>query len=176
MQYRKLGTSGLDVSLFSLGTNDIGHRTDEATGVQTIHKALDLGVNLFDSSVTYSNGFAEEVLGRALKGKRQSALICTKFFFGFNYGRKPNDSGGSRTHILRSVEESLQRLGTDYIDLYMMHSVDKLTPIEETLRALDDLVRQGKVRYTGACNFAAWRLIDAAWTAKACNLNHFVAA
>lgn len=175
MHYRKLGNSGLDVSVLSMGTNDFGHRTDESGAVKLIDKALELGVNLFDTSITYSNGFSEEVLGRALKGRRQKALIATKFFFGHNYSRQMNNYGGSRSHILRSVDDSLRRLQTDYIDLYMMHTLDKQTPIEETLRALDDLVKQGKVRYTGCCNFPAWRVVEAAWTAKACNLNHFVA-
>ena len=128
---------------------------DEATRLVDI--CLDAGVNMFDTADAYSDGVAEEVLGKAIKGRRDKTIICTKA--NFRMGPGPNDIGSSRSHLLRAVEASLRRLGTDYIDLYQMHAFDALTPVEETLGTLDDLIRSGKVRYIGCSNFSGWHLM-----------------
>lgn len=172
MQYRKLGNSGLDVSVLGLGTNNFGARIDEAASFKVIDQALEVGVNFLDTANAYGDGQSEQIIGNAMKGRRQKFVIGTKFFF----GQGPNNGGGSRKHMFDALEASLKRLQTDYVDLYMIHRADPHTPIEETLRALDDAVHQGKVRYTGCCNFEAWRLVEAAWMAKLCNLHHFVCA
>ncbi len=172
MLYRKLGSSGLDVSVLGLGTNNFGARIDEPTAARVLDQALDIGVNCIDTANVYWEGLSEQFIGRTLKGaKRQKAVVVTKFF----YGPRPNNGGASRKHAMEAVEASLRRLQTDYIDLYLMHRADPETPIEETLRTLDDLVRAGKVRYTGCCVIEAWRLVEAMWTAELCKLNHFVA-
>lgn len=185
MLYRKLGDSGLDVSALGLGCNNFGVRIDETDSFKVIEQALEVGVNLFDTANSYGTGRSEEILGKAMKGRRSQFILGTKFFFGegsttlnplWPSQERPNGAGGSRRHIFEALEESLRRLGTDYIDLYMMHRPDPSTPIEETLRALDDAVRQGKVRYIGCCAFEAWRLLEAIWTAKAMNLQQFVSA
>jgi aryl-alcohol dehydrogenase-like predicted oxidoreductase len=137
---------------------------------------MDLGVNLFDTADVYGErGKSEEWLGQALGTRRPEVVIATKFA-GPMSSERFDMQGGSRRYIMQAVEASLQRLGTDYIDLYQMHRADEDTPIEETLRALDDLVRQGKVRYVGCSNYAAWQIADAAWTAGSCNLNAFISA
>jgi aryl-alcohol dehydrogenase-like predicted oxidoreductase len=171
MEYRQLGRSGLRVSTITLGTMGFGG-TGWATAVgqidvdgarRQITLARDAGVNLFDTADVYSNGLSEEILGRALGSDRDEVLIATKARLPMGEG--PNDAGLSRHHIIRSVEASLRRLGTDYIDLYQVHEWDGQTPLEETLRALDDLIRWGKVRYIGCSNYAAWHLMKAQWTA-----------
>jgi aryl-alcohol dehydrogenase-like predicted oxidoreductase len=173
MEYRHLGRSGLQVSVVGLGCNNFGGRIDEAQSAAVVHKALDLGVNLFDTADVYGNrGLSEEYLGRALKDKRRDVIIATKFQA--QMGEGPHWSGGSRRYIMDAVEASLRRLGTDYIDLYQMHNPDPSTPIEETLRALDDLVRSGKVRYIGNSNFSAAQAVEAAWVAKTEHLTPFV--
>jgi aryl-alcohol dehydrogenase-like predicted oxidoreductase len=172
MECRRLGDSGLKVSALGLGTNNFGERLDEHESVRVVHAALELGINFIDTANRYGGGKSEEFIGKALKGKRGKALIATKF--GRVAGKGPNDSGGSRWHIMRAVEASLQKLDTDYIDLYQMHVADPETPIEETLRALDDLIRQGKVLYIGCSGFAAWQLCEATWTARILNVNSFV--
>jgi aryl-alcohol dehydrogenase-like predicted oxidoreductase len=129
-----------------------------------IHAAIDHGINFIDTSNVYAQGLSEEFIGHALKGRRDEMLIGTKF--GSMRMQGPNNFGGSRIFVIRSVEESLARLQTDYIDVYMIHRPDTRMPVEETLRALDDLMRDGKIRYTTGCNFEAWRLVDAHWTAK----------
>jgi aryl-alcohol dehydrogenase-like predicted oxidoreductase len=159
MEYRQLGHAGVRVSVIGVGTNQFGGVVDQAGVNEIVHRALDLGINLFDSADTYTNGHSEETLGAALRGRRAQAVVATKVRS--KTGEGPNDSGASRHHIMAGVEASLRRLGSDYIDLYQIHSYDETTPIEETLRALDDLVTAGKVRYVGASNFAAWQLARA---------------
>ena len=156
MQYRNLGRSGLKVSTIGLGTNQFGGKVDLETASKIIHAALDSGVNLIDTANVYKEGLSEEYIGKALKGRRDQAVIATKVRA--KTGEGPNDQGTSGQHILSEVENSLRRLNTDYIDLYQIHSWDSETPIDETMRALEDLVRSGKVRYIGASNFSAWQL------------------
>ena len=147
MQYRRLGTSGLKVSVVGLGTNNFGGRTDEARSVEVIQRALDLGVTTIDTADIYNLGRSEEIIGRALQGRRHQVELLTKV--GMTMGEGPHDRGLSRKHIVEGCEASLRRLQTDYIDLYQVHQWDPETPLEESLRALDDLVRAGKVRYLG---------------------------
>lgn len=166
IQYRRLGCSGLHVSVYGLGTNAFGGRADEATSTALIHHALDRGVNLIDTSnrspaTPGVRMLSETIIGTALKGRRDATIIATKV--GKRTGEGPNDANCSRGHIMREVERSLRRLQTDYIDLYQIHWFDPATPLEETLRALDDLVRAGKVRYAGCSNYAAWQLCKALW-------------
>jgi aryl-alcohol dehydrogenase-like predicted oxidoreductase len=179
MSYRRLGTSGLVVSAVGLGTNNLGMKLDEEQSRDVVHAALDAGITLFDTADIYGtpHGRSEEYLGAALKGRRDEVVLATKF--GMNMeGLNGNDFGarGSRRYIVRAVEASLRRLETDYIDLYQMHEPDPATPIDETLAALDDLVRAGKVRYLGNSNFAGWQIADADWTARAGNRTPFISA
>jgi aryl-alcohol dehydrogenase-like predicted oxidoreductase len=173
MQIRNLGGSGLRVSAVGLGCNNFGQRTDLETSRKVIHKAIDLGVTLFDTADIYAGrGGSETVLGEVLGDRRKDIVLATKFSKPMSDdGRK---QGASRRYIMAAVEDSLRRLKTDYIDLYQQHDYDPLTPIEETLRALDDLVRQGKVRYIGNSNFPAWRISEAEFTARAANTTRFV--
>src|SRR5215207_173928 len=180
MEYRQLGRSGLRVSTITLGTMGFGG-TGWATPVgqidvegarKQISLARDAGVNLFDTADVYSNGLSEEILGKALGSDRDEVLVATKARMPMGEG--PNDAGLSRHHIIRSAEASLRRLGTDYIDLYQVHEWDGQTPLEETLQALDDLVRSGKVRYIGCSNYAAWQLMKALWIADREGLTPFV--
>lgn len=157
MKYRSLGSSGLKVSAIGLGTNQFGGKVDRGTAIDIVHAALDAEVNLIDTADVYRGGTSEEYIGAALEGRRSQAVIATKARS--KTGDGPNDQGASRQHILEAVEASLRRLNTDHIDLYQIHSWDPETPVEETLRALDDLVRGGKVRYIGASNFSAWQLV-----------------
>jgi aryl-alcohol dehydrogenase-like predicted oxidoreductase len=156
MDYRQLGASGVRVSVIGLGTNRFGGKVDQAGVNEIVHGALDAGINFIDTADVYTGGRSEETLGVALKGRWHQAVLATKFRS--KMGEGPNDHGTSRYHIVNAVEASLRRLQSDHIDLYQVHSWDETTPIEETLRALDDLVRSGKVRYVGASNFAAWQL------------------
>lgn len=156
MQYRRLGTSGLKVSTIGLGGNTFGATADEAMSIDVIRAALELGVTYIDSADTYGSGLSEEYIGKAIKGHRQDLVIATKV--AVRMSDDPNDVGLSRAHIMDSVERSLKRLGTDYIDLYYAHRFDDDTPIEETARAFDDVVRQGKARYLGCSNFMAWQM------------------
>ena len=172
MEYRYLGKSGLKVSAIGLGTNNFGRRLDADASALVINHALDMGVNMIDTSNSYGDGYSEEYIGRALKGKREKAIIATKV--SSTVGEGPNDGGNSRQHIMAEVENSLRRLKTDYIDLYQIHWHDPHVPIEETLRALDDLVRQGKVRYVGCSNFTAWQVCEAAWTSRTLGVTEFV--
>lgn len=172
MEFRQLGNSGLQVSAIGLGTNTFGRYTDAEGSAAIIHRALDLGANFIDTANMYSRGVSEEHIGRAVKGLRHQVIVATKV--GAAMGEGPNQRGNSRQHIMEQAHESLRRLQTDYIDLYQIHFLDPKTPIEETLRALDDLVHQGKVRYLGCSNFAAWQVCEAVWTARSCNLNSFV--
>lgn len=157
MNYRSLGKSGLKVSVIGLGTNQFGGKVDMGTTKDIIHAALDLGINFIDTADVYQRGRSEAFIGNALEGRRQEALIATKVYY--KVGEGPNERGASRQHIMAGVEESLRRLKTDYIDLYQIHVWDKETPIEETMCAMEDLVRAGKVRYIGASNFSAWQLV-----------------
>ena len=172
MEYRQLGRSGLQVSAIGLGTNNFGRRLDDADTAVVINHALDVGINMIDTANSYGGTLSEEYIGRALKGKRQRAVVATKVSSRMSEG--PNQAGNSRQHIMTEVENSLRRLSTDYIDLYQIHFTDANTPIEETLRALDDLVRQGKVRYVGCSNFMSWQVCEAVWTSRTLGLTSFV--
>ena len=172
MEYRNLGASGLKVSVLGLGGNNFGWWIDEQRSAAVINHALALGINYIDTADMYDKGRSEEYIGLTLKGRRTQVIIATKF--SGQMGEGHNERGGSRWYIMRAVEASLKRLNTDYIDLYQIHFPDPTTPIEETLRALDDLVRAGKVRYIGCSNFAGWQLSEALWTSYVNNLNHFV--
>ena len=173
MQIRNLGGSGLRVSAVGLGCNNFGQRVDLEGSRKVIHKALDVGITLFDTADIYSDmGGSENVLGAVLGDRRKDIVLATKY-------SKPmatdgTKQGASRRYIMNAVEASLKRLKTDYIDLYQQHDYDPLTPIEESLRALDDLVRQGKVRYIGNSNFPAWRVAEAEYVARAMNVSRFV--
>ena len=159
MQYRHLGRSGLQVSAIGLGTNQFGGKVDQAGVSQIVETAIDLGINFIDTADVYQQGRSESTLGMALKGKWNKVVLATK---GFNAtGDGPNDQGATRYHLITAVEDSLRRLQSDHIDLYQIHRWDPDTPIEETLRTLDDLVRSGKVRYIGASNYMAWQLARA---------------
>jgi len=182
MEYRQLGRSGLKVPALSFGTATFGGsnafferwgKTDVAEASRMIDLCLDNGVTLFDTADVYSGGASEEILGEALKGKRDRALISTKGTF--TMGDGPNDRGSSRHHIVRACEASLKRLGTDYIDIYFMHGFDALTPVDETLRALDDLVSAGKIGYIGASNFSGWQLMKSLATSERNGLARYVA-
>ncbi len=172
MEYRKLGNSGLEISEIGLGGNNFGWWADEQTSITVINNAIDAGINFIDTADMYGRGQSEEFVGKAVKSKRSQLIIATKF--ASKMGDGPNQKGGSRYYIMKAVDASLRRLQIDYIDLYQIHFPDPTTPIEETLRALDDLVRAGKVRYIGCSNFVAWQLCEALWTSKANNLQSFV--
>ncbi len=180
MEIRNLGRSGLRVSAIGLGCNNFGGRIDLEASRPVIHAALDAGITLFDTADVYGaqglptahHGASEEIVGSVLGARRKDVVLATKFAM-------PMDAagvmkGGSRRYIMQAVEASLTRLGTDWIDLYQMHQADAATPIEETLRALDDLVRSGKVRYIGCSNFASWQVADAMWTARTAHSTPFV--
>jgi len=172
MEYRQLGRSGLKISAIGLGCNPFGNEVDAAAAKAIVDTAIDNGVIYFDTADSYFEGRSEEYLGRALEGRRHDVIIATKF--ANRTGPGPNDFGASRKHIIEACEASLRRLRTDYIDVYQVHSPDRATPIEETMRALDDLVRQGKVRYIGCSNFYEWEVCEAQWTARLHNLTPFV--
>jgi aryl-alcohol dehydrogenase-like predicted oxidoreductase len=182
MEYRRLGGSGLCVPALTLGTATFGGGTEffkhwgtigakEATRLVDI--CLDAGVTMFDSADIYSDGQAEEVLGKAIAGRRDRVLISTKA--SFRHGPGPNDIGASRIHLLRAVDAGLTRLGTDYIDLFQLHGFDALTPVEEVLQTLDDLVRAGKIRYIGVSNFSGWHLMKSLAVSEKYGLARYVA-
>jgi aryl-alcohol dehydrogenase-like predicted oxidoreductase len=177
--YRRLGSSGLVVSTIGIGCNNFGRRIDDQRATDVVNTALDLGINLFDTADMYGDQKrnSEEVLGAALGSRRDEAVIATKFGADL-HGYLGPDRGarGARRYIRSAVESSLRRLGTDRIDLYQIHFPDTGTPIEETMAALDDLVKAGKVLYLGHSNFAGWQIADAAWTARTANLTPFVSA
>jgi aryl-alcohol dehydrogenase-like predicted oxidoreductase len=167
MRIRKLGRTGLKVSQLCLGAMTFGNKEwgcDEPTSKRLIDRFLDAGGNFIDTADTYSNGVSEEITGRALKGKRQQVVLATKVAAPMGPG--PNDLGLSRRHVLDAVDASLRRLGTDWIDLYQVHAYDPTTPLDETLRVLDDCVRAGKVRYLGCSNYSAWQLMKATALAR----------
>ncbi len=173
LRYRHLGSSGLEVSESGLGTNSFGIRWDAAESAAIVRAAAGCGVTFIDTSRVYAEGLAEEYIGLALDGGlRQEMVVCTKFGSMREYG--PNKFGGGRKHVIESVEGSLRRLRTDYIDVYMMHRPDPRLPTEEVLRTMDDLVRQGKVRYIGACNTPAWWIAEMVWTCRANGLEPMV--
>jgi len=153
MEYRRMGRSGLKVSAICLGTMTFGHGADQAEATRIVDLAFEAGVNFFDTANTYGNGESEVLLGNALKGRRRNAIVATKFFNPTGPG--PNDSGMSRVHIMQAIDDSLRRLQMDYVDIYYIHHVDVQTPLEEMLRALDDLVRSSKVRYIACSNYEA---------------------
>ncbi len=173
MEYRRLGSSGLKISQLCLGAMTFGHSTEQDEAQRIVDAALDAGVNFFDTANNYGNGQSEVLLGRALRGRRRQAVIATKFFNPFGEG--PNDSGTSRVAIMNAVDDSLERLGVEHIDVYYVHHLDVETPTEETIEALDDLVRSGKVRYIACSNYPAWRLCDAWWISTARELSRFIA-
>ncbi len=172
MQQRRLGNSGLYVSEVGLGCNNFGGRVDAAGTQRVVDAALDHGINFFDTADVYGERRSETLLGEALGARRQDVVIATKF--GSPMSERRQDRGGSRYHVRRAVEASLERLDTDYIDLYQMHVPDPDTPIDETLSVLDDLVREGKVRYIGHSNFAGWQIADAQWVAATKGYTPFV--
>jgi len=166
MEYRQLGASGFMVPVFSLGTGTFGGKgeffkswgeNDARDATRLVDICLDAGINMFDSADIYSGGAAEEILGAAIRGRRDRVIISTKATF--RHGDGPNDVGSSRFNLIRAVDKALTRLGTDYIDIFQLHGYDALTPVEETLQTLDDLVRAGKLRYTGVSNFSGWHLM-----------------
>jgi aryl-alcohol dehydrogenase-like predicted oxidoreductase len=178
VEYRQLGKSGLRVSAIGLGTNQFGGKVDQAGVNNIIDGALDLGINLIDTADVYTKGNSEETLGVALRGKWHKVVLATKVVSPTGDG--PNDRGASRYHIVSGVEACLKRLQSDYIDLLQMHRYDVTTPLDETLRALDDLVRAGKVRYIGASNYMAWQIAEAntlaelqGWTRFVSLQNHY---
>jgi aryl-alcohol dehydrogenase-like predicted oxidoreductase len=182
MEYRQLGGSGFKVPALSLGTGTFGGggemfkawgSTDVAEASRLVDICLDAGLTMFDSADIYSRGMAEEILGRAIEGRRDRVLISTKATF--RSGEGPNDVGSSRFHLTKAVEGSLKRLGTDYIDLFQLHGFDALTPIEEVLGTLDDLVKAGKIRYIGCSNFSGWHLMKSLAISEKYGLARYVA-
>jgi aryl-alcohol dehydrogenase-like predicted oxidoreductase len=182
MEYRQLGGSGLIVPVLTLGTGTFGGGGDffrhwGAVGVaeatRLVDVSLDAGLNMFDSADVYSNGLAEEILGNAIAGRRDRVLISTKA--SFRHGDGPNDVGSSRFHLIRAVDASLRRLGTDYIDIFQLHGFDALTPIEEAMGTLDDLVHAGKIRYIGASNFSGWHLMKSLAISEKYGFTRYVA-
>ena len=175
MDYRRLGHSGLWVSAVGIGCNNFGAKCDEAATRAVVHACLDAGITLFDTADMYGNrGGSETLLGRILGHHRKDIVLASKF--GLPMGEGPYLNGAGRHYIMRAVEDSLRRLRTDHLDLYQVHRPDPATPIEETLRALDDLVRDGKVRYVGCSNFAGWQLTEAEWAARAGGTVRFISA
>ena len=182
MEYRQLGASGMNVSVLSFGTATFGGANEffKAWGSTEVKEAtrlidicLDAGINFFDTADTYSDGLAEEIFGKAISGRRDRLIISTKATF--PVGKGPNNQGSSRFRLVRQVEDSLRRMGTDYIDVYHMHGFDGNTPVEETLRTLDDLVQSGKVRYIAASNFSGWHLMKSLAVSEKYGWNRYVA-
>jgi aryl-alcohol dehydrogenase-like predicted oxidoreductase len=174
MILRNLGRSGLRVSLVGLGCNNFGQRMDLASSTKVIHKALDAGITLFDTADVYGGrGGSETVLGQVLGERRKDIVLASKFGMAMDEAEK---KGAARRYIMSAIDASLKRLKTDWIDLYQVHRPDALTPIEETLRTLDDLVRAGKVRYIGCSNFSGAQMVEAQWAARHLNLNAFISA
>ena len=181
MEFRQLGGSGFKVPALSFGTATFGGdaifeawgATDAAGATRLVDICLDAGLTMFDSADAYSSGMAEEILGAAIKGRRDRVILSTKSTF--RVGDGPNDVGSSRYHLIRAVEGSLRRLGTDYIDLYQLHAFDAMTPLEETLGTLDDLVRAGKIRYIGCSNFSGWHLMKSLAVSERYGRSRYVA-
>ena len=171
MQYRNLGRTGVKVSRLCLGTMMFGGPTSEADSIRIIHRATDDGINFIDTANIYNAGESEVVVGKAIADRRHQVVLATKGRQAMGTG--PNSSGATRLHLMRELDNSLRRLGTDFVDVYYVHTPDYETPIEETLRALDDMVRSGKVHYIACSNFRAWRLCEALWTSQRLNLHAF---
>lgn len=171
MEYRQLGRSGINVSRLCLGTMMFGGPASAADSTTIIKTAIDQGINFIDTANVYNAGESERVVGRAIADQRDQVVLATKARLPTGSG--PNDSGAGRGHLLRELEASLRRLETDFVDLFYIHAPDEATPIEETLRTLDDMVRSGKVRYIGCSNYRAWRLCEALWTSDRLNLHRF---
>ncbi len=177
MTYRPLGTSGLMVSVVGLGCNAFGTRIGADAAREVVDAAVDAGVTLFDTADTYGRGASEELLGTALGRRRDDVVVATKFGMDMDGANGPDwGARASRRYVRKAVEASLRRLGTDHIDLYQLHQPDLVTPMEETLAAMSELVTEGKVRYLGCSNFAAWELVDAHWTATTSGFERFVSA
>jgi len=176
MEYRNLGNSELNVSILSLGCLNFGLFCDQETTTEIINTAIDLEVNCIDTAALYGGpkGHCETLVGKAIEGQRDKIILATKFGADPATRGSGIKDGGTRDYIVKSVEESLTRLDTDYIDLYQMHFPDHETPIDETLRALGDLVTSGKVRYIGSSNFASWQISEASWTSITNELSHFI--
>lgn len=172
MEFRNLGQTGLRVSVIGLGCNNFGMKIDASASKQVVDATIDAGINFFDSADVYGQGASETFLGKALGDKRKDVIVATKF--GAPMGEGDLMKGGSRRYIMNAVEASLKRLNTDYIDLYQLHFPDTSTPVEETLDALETIVRQGKVRYVGSSNFSGWQIADANWTSEQKGLARFV--
>ena len=182
MEHRQLGGSGFKVPVLSLGTGTFGGKgeffgawgqTDVKEATRLVDICLDAGLTMFDSADIYSHGAAEEILGEAIKGRRDKVIVSTKATF--DTGAGPNATGSSRFHLIRAVDAALKRLQTDYIDLFQLHGFDAITPVEEVLNTLDDLVRAGKIRYLGCSNFSGWHLMKALAYADQFNLSRYVA-
>ena len=175
MEYRSLGRTGVQVSRLCLGCMNFGDDCGEEDSIRIIHRALDAGINFLDTADVYSRGKSETITGKALAqdNRRDRVFLATKVFNKMD-DQDPNASGSHRHHIVRGCEDSLRRLGTDHIDLYQIHRPKSDIPIDETLRALDDLIRAGKVRYVGTSTFAAWQVVESLWASKELGLNRFV--
>ena len=174
MEFNRLGSSGLHVSAVGLGCNNFGMRIDKEQTAEVVNKALDVGINFFDTADMYGGTQSETFLGAALGERRKDVIVATKFVG--PVGQGPLNRGASRRHMFDAVEASLRRLDTDFIDLYQIHFPDETTPIEETLRALDDLVRQGKIRYVGCSNFSGWQVVEAQWITRTNGLSPVISA
>lgn len=171
MLYKKIGRTGLKVSTFCLGTMNFGSQVDEKGAIQIMERALDAGVNFIDTADVYTGGRSEEIVGKVLRDKRDSIVLATKV--GAKLGEGANVSGLSRKHIMKGIENSLRRLQTDYIDIYYAHMPDNNTPLEETIRAMSDLVQQGKIRYITCSNYTSWQLCKALWISDKQNMARF---
>jgi aryl-alcohol dehydrogenase-like predicted oxidoreductase len=174
VEYRNLGNSGLKVSVVGLGCNNFGGRTDAAGTAAVVNKCIDMGITFFDTADLYSRGRSEEFMAPILKPHRRNIVLATKS--GGPMGEGPYMRGASRKYLMDALDDCLRRLETDYVDLYQLHMPDATTPIEETLRAMDDMVHSGKVRYIGCCNFSGWQIADAMWTAKSEHLTPMISA
>lgn len=172
MRTHQLGNSGLQVSQLGLGTNAFGKRSDQQTSIEIIHMALDQGISFIDTANIYAGSESERIIGLALEGKRHNTVLATKA--GLVKSQSPNGSGSSRYHLMQELEDSLRRLKTDYVDLYQIHTFDPRTPLEETLRTLQDMISSGKVRYIGASNYMAWQLMKALSISEARNFSRYV--
>lgn len=173
MEYKLLGKSGLKVSRICLGSNNFGDQLNERDSIKIIDKALEMGINLIDTANMYTNGRSEKIIGKAVKGRRDEVILATKV--GLKIGQKPNEGGLSRKHILSQIKQSLESLETDFIDIYYLHRFDWETPYEETVRTLNDLVRQGKIRYIACSNFMAWQIAKFHEVCEKYNLEKFIA-
>ena len=175
MQYRNLGRTGVQVSALCLGCLNFGQRTNEQDSIQIISRAIDMGINFLDTSNSYGRGGSEKVVGKALKesGQRSRMIVSTKVHYPMD-DDDPNAAGNQRRHIIDQCEQSLRRLETDWIDVYHIHRPDAHIPIDETLRALDDLITSGKVRYIGCSTFPAWKVVESLWASKEFGLNRFI--